>query len=107
MKDRFSATYLIAVAVRTIRDLATLIYRARKAGKRLATFTLQVDVRFASAADQTAFTDALSNSVARLVSRYHDDTSPKVRLYRFIVGSYPAITKKEDNGETPDKEERN
>ena len=107
VKDRFSANYLIAVAVRTIRDLATLLHRARKAGKRLATFTLQVDVRFATAADQTAFTEALSNSVAQLVKQYHDETAPKGRLFRFIVGSYPAITKKEDNGETPDKEERN
>ena len=107
VKDRFSATYLIAVAVRTIRDLATLLHRSKKAGKRLATFTLQVDVRFATSADQTAFTEALSNSVAELVSEYHDETVPKGRLFRFIIGSYPAITKKEDSGETPDKQERN
>src|SRR5574341_520547 len=61
IQDHFSSTYLVAVAARTIRDLAVLRTRAEKAGKKLATFTLETNVRFASAADQHAFAEELTN----------------------------------------------
>lgn len=95
IQDRLSSTYLVAVATRTIRDLAVLRARAEKAGKKLATFTLEMNVRFASAADQHAFTAKLTNAVAKLAAKYHDEKVPGGRLYKFVVGSYPAITKKE------------
>jgi hypothetical protein len=63
IQDRFSSTYLVAVAARAIRDLAVLRTRAEKAGKKLATFTLETNVRFASAADQHAFAEELANAV--------------------------------------------
>jgi DNA-binding transcriptional ArsR family regulator len=99
IQDRFSSTYLVAVAARAIRDLAVLRTRAEKAGKKLATFTLETNVRFASAADQHAFTEELANAVAKLAAKYHDEKTAGGRQYKFIIGAYPAITKK-------DKEEK-
>ena len=47
--DLFPIGYLVGLAVRAIRDLAILCARAAKAGKRVATLGLEVEVRFASA----------------------------------------------------------
>ena len=105
IQDRFSSTYLVAVAARAIRDLAILRTRAEKAGKKLATFTLETEVKFASAAGLNAFSEELANSVARLVAKYHDEKTRGGRLYKFIIGSYPAITKKE-NVQPSGKEKR-
>ena len=90
--DRFSSTYLIALASQLIRDVAALQEQAVKAKKRLATFTLQTDVRFASAPDREAFTTELANAVARLVARYQSD-QPGGRTFRYVVGAYPAPRK--------------
>ena len=95
VQDRFSATYLIAVAARAIRELATLMRRAKKAKKKLPTLSLHSDVRFRSAGDQAAFGEELARAVARLTAKYHDDKAPGGRLFRVFVGAYPAMTRKE------------
>ncbi len=77
--------------------------RADKAGKKLPTFTLQSHVRFASAADRAAFTDELSNEIARLVAKYHDERAADGRAFELTVGAYPAITKDEDGKPLPSK----
>jgi DNA-binding transcriptional ArsR family regulator len=87
--DRFSAAYLIALAAQTIGDVAALRERAEKSGKRVATLSLQTEVRFASAADRQAFANDLSNAVARVVAKYHDETAENGRTYRVVVGAYP------------------
>ena len=48
-RDRFSLGYVVHLAARAIRDLAVLCGRAEKAGKRVSTMALEVEVRFASA----------------------------------------------------------
>ena len=58
--DRLSSAYLIATAGRAIRDVAALEDRARKEGKRVATLTLDADVRFASAETRAKFADELA-----------------------------------------------
>jgi DNA-binding transcriptional ArsR family regulator len=95
VEDRFSSTYLIALAAGAIRDLAVLQQRAVKAKKRVATFALQTDVRFADAEARRKFTEELANAVARLVAKYHDDETPGGRTTRFIVGAYPGSNRKE------------
>jgi DNA-binding transcriptional ArsR family regulator len=87
--DRLSASYLIAVAARAIRDLASLRRRSDAAGKKLATLTLQTDVRFASAETRHAFARELSAELARLAARYHDETVSGGRRFKFFVGGYP------------------
>ena len=90
--DRFSSNYLIALAARLIRDVATLRTRARKARRKLATFTLQTDIRFRSPGERTAFADELTTTLARLTAKYHSD-APGARSYRFVVGGHPVITR--------------
>jgi len=100
IRDRFSAAYLIALAAQALHEVAELHARAEAERKRLATFALQVDVRFASAADRSAFAEELANVVAGLASRYHDDHAPGGRRFRFLVGGYPAFAAAE-GGRSP------
>ena len=88
--DRLSARWLIAVAARTVREVGDLVRGATTAGKRLATFTIDGEVRFASASDRAAFAEELANAVAALVSKYHDETAPGGRPHRVVVAVHPS-----------------
>lgn len=92
--DRFSATYQVAVAARTIHEVAELASRAQAAGKRLTTLTLDSTVRFASPADREQFGNDLVNAVNALVARYHDADAPNGRTYRLFLGAHPVFTSK-------------
>ncbi len=93
--DRFSWRYLVAAAARAIRDLAVLRRRADSVGMTLQTLTLETEVRFKNQGDLHAFSEELANEIARLSAKYHDETQSDGRLFRFLVGAYPAITKSE------------
>ncbi|MEZ6241437.1 MAG: helix-turn-helix domain-containing protein [Phycisphaerales bacterium] len=95
--DRRSAAYMIAVAARTIAELGELLRRAARAKKRISTLTIDAEVRFASAKDQSDFGEELARTVAQLVSKYHDEGSPNGRTFRVVAGAYQAITKPEDD----------
>jgi DNA-binding transcriptional ArsR family regulator len=88
--DRLSARWLIAVAARTVREVGDLLRGATTAGKRLATFTIDGEVRFASARDRAAFAEELANAVTALVSKYHDETASAGRLHRVVVAVHPS-----------------
>jgi DNA-binding transcriptional ArsR family regulator len=90
-RDRFSSSYLIATAARTIREVGELQERAAATGKSLPTFTLETEVRFASPARQAAFAQALAESLASLVAEYHDETG---RTFRVTLGAHPAHPKR-------------
>jgi DNA-binding transcriptional ArsR family regulator len=96
MKDKLSWAYLVAAVSKVMRDLGILRDRADRAGKRLATFTLETEVRFASAGNRDAFTRELAEMVAELAVKYHDEQAPQGRLFRFVLGAYPAITKTDE-----------
>lgn len=102
IRDRFSSAYLIAVSAQTIREVSELRERARAAGKRLPTLTLETEVRFATAADQHAFAEALTNFVAELAARYHDADAENGRTFRFTIGGHPASGRSGDQGSTAD-----
>jgi DNA-binding transcriptional ArsR family regulator len=87
--DRLSSAYLMAAAGRTIRELASLEARARKAGKRIATLTLEADVRFASAQSRAAFAEELTEVLARLTAKYHNDRAPGGRRFRLLAAIHP------------------
>lgn len=89
--DRFSASYLVSTAARTIHDLAQLDARARAQGKRLATLAIEAEVRFPTAQARAAFADELSAAVAALVARYHDDQAPGGRRFRLALGVHPVL----------------
>ena len=87
--DRLSAGYLIALAARVIREVSSLLRRAREAGKRLATLSIDTEVRFRSAAERAAFSAELTQAVSDLVARYHDATAPGGRSHRLVVVAHP------------------
>jgi predicted transcriptional regulator len=100
--DRFSSDHLAAVSARTISELAELRERARAAGKRLPTFSLETAVRFAKPADQAAFMEELANTVARLVARYHDQEAEDGRWIRVALGAHPALPHRAKTGDEDD-----
>lgn len=90
--DRFSAGYLLASAARVVRDVGALEARARAESRRLATLTLQGEVRFASVETRAAFAADLTDLFAQLIARYHDDQAPDGRRYQLTVLAHPAAT---------------
>lgn len=99
VQDRFSWASLVGVAARAIRDLAILRRRADRVRKKLATLTMQTEIRFASQTALSAFSEELASEVARLTAKYHDESGAQGRLFRFFVGAYPALTKTEEQAE--------
>jgi DNA-binding transcriptional ArsR family regulator len=87
--DRLSASYLIALAARIVREVSGLMRRAREANQALATLSLDTEVRFKSAADRAAFSKELTQAVMSLVSRYHDATTPGGRAHRLVIVAHP------------------
>jgi DNA-binding transcriptional ArsR family regulator len=90
--DRFSSAYLIAAAGRAIRDVAALEAGARAAGQRIATLTLEADVRFANAASRAAFAEELAEAVARIAAKYHDARARGGRRFRLLAAVHPTPT---------------
>lgn len=88
--DRLSAGYLVALAARVVREVGRLLRTSEEVGKRLATLSIDTEVRFRSAQDRAAFSAELSGAVASLVSRYHDESAPGGRRHRLMIGAYPA-----------------
>ncbi len=91
--DRLSASYLIALAARVVREVGRLARRSRTSGKRLATLSLDAEVRFRSAADRAAFSRERTRTVSRLVARYHDESVPGGRRHRLVVLAHPLLQK--------------
>lgn len=87
--DQLSSRYLVAVGARLVKEVAGLARGADRAGRRLATLTIDTEVRFASAADRAAFTEDLTAAITELVGRYHDESSPEGRRHRLVVAAHP------------------
>jgi DNA-binding transcriptional ArsR family regulator len=90
--DQLSARWMIAVAARLVQDVGTLLARATAARKPLATFTIDGELTFATAADRSAFAEQLSLSVAALRARYDSPGHPGGRAHRVVVALHPSIT---------------
>jgi DNA-binding transcriptional ArsR family regulator len=87
--DRLSASYLIALAARVVREVGSLTRRSEAARKHLATLSIDTEVRFRSAGERAAFTGELTEAVMRLVSRYHDAAAPGGRAHRLVIVAHP------------------
>ncbi len=98
--DRFSAAYLARAAGRTLRDIADLSARATSEKRRIATLTLETEIRFSSTASRAAFADDLSDAIARIVAKYHDDAAPAGRRFRLVTLVHPAV---QDRVPSPDQ----
>jgi len=87
IQDQYAAEHLVEVAAGTVRDVARMQSAADAEGKRLLTFTLEADVRFAGPGDVHRFTDALTEAVRRVVEEFDSEDG---RPYRLIAGGHPA-----------------
>lgn len=99
--DRFSATYLVALAARAIRELAGLLARAKSTGKRLPTAGMSGEVRLARPDAFDPFVEDLSRAVAEVVARYHS-ADDGARTFRVVAGTYPSP---EAGGRPPEEDE--
>lgn len=97
--DRLSARYLVAVAARMVGEVIDLARRAEAADKPLATLAIDTEIRFATAADRSAFTSELTAAVTSLASRYHDERATRGRWHRVVVAAHP-IPSPHDEQET-------
>jgi DNA-binding transcriptional ArsR family regulator len=99
--DRFSAFWLLALAGRMVQEVGKLLAGAAAARQKLATFAIDGDITFRSAADRAAFAEELGMEVTRLVDKYHDvGAAPQGRRHRLVVALHPAL--KEPALQTPD-----
>jgi DNA-binding transcriptional ArsR family regulator len=89
--DRLSARWLLAVASRLVRDVGMLLTGATQAQKKLATFALDGEIRFANAADRAAFAEELAQTVTTLIGRYHDENAAGGRDHRLVVAIHPTV----------------
>jgi DNA-binding transcriptional ArsR family regulator len=94
--DQLSARWLLALAGRLVQEVGELITRAKAARQPVATFAIDTEIRFASAADRAAFAAELSDAVEGLVGKYHDDAAARGRKHRLVVALHPSITKPND-----------
>jgi DNA-binding transcriptional ArsR family regulator len=101
--DQLSARWLISLAARLVREVGELATRASAARKGFATFAIDSEIRFASAADRAEFAAELSDAIEGLVAKYHDETAAGGRKHRLVVGLHPSITRPA-LGETTTKE---
>ncbi len=99
--DRLSASYLVALAARAIREVGTLLRRAREVGKRLPTLSIDTEVRFRSAAERAAFSAELARAVAGLAARYHDESAPEGRAHRLVMMVHPLLDPPARPGSSP------
>lgn len=88
-RDRLSAGYLIALGARVVQELGEMLTRAAQTGQRLATFAIDAEVQFASAAQRAAFAQELTEAVTAVVARYHDESTPGGRRHRLTLLAYP------------------
>ena len=98
--DRLSARYLVALAARLVREVGDLARRAEQSGRRVATLSIDTEIRFRSAADRTAFADDLAAAVTTLAARYHDESAPGGRRHRLVVAAHP-LPNTADSKEAP------
>jgi DNA-binding transcriptional ArsR family regulator len=99
ISDRFSAFWLLALAGRMVQEMGRLIAGAAAAKQKLATFAIDGEITFRSAADRAAFAEELGVAVARLVDKYHDGgtggragtSAGAGRKHRLVVALHPAL----------------
>jgi DNA-binding transcriptional ArsR family regulator len=93
-RDKLSAQWLLALAARLLREVGGLITAAGR--RRVATFAIDGEVRFATAADRAAFARELGDAVGALVARYHAADAANARSHRIVVALHPAAPPKEE-----------
>lgn len=93
--DTFSAKYLLGLASKLQSELARSAELAAAEGKRLATLSINTELRFISPDQRAAFTAELQRAIVEVAGRHSSpfsktDGSPtEGRPFRLVVGCYP------------------
>ena len=87
--DRLSASYLVALAARIVREVGALLRKSGEIGKRLPTLSIDTEIRFRSAAERAAFSSELASSITSLAAKYHDASAPGGRSHRLVIVAHP------------------
>jgi DNA-binding transcriptional ArsR family regulator len=101
--DALSGRWLIALAARIVSEVGSMLGEASGSGKRVGTFALDGEVRFASAADRAAFAEELTSAVTGLVSKYHDESAKGGRRHRLLVALHPGGSAAGGRAQTADR----
>ena len=98
--DRWAAGYSIALSSRTTREIAELVGKAGREGKRLATAGIDTSVHLATPMAMEAFVADLARAIGEVVS-HHEDQSPGARSFRVTSCMHPgpAATAEPDNAQ--------
>lgn len=102
VRDRFSSSWLVSVACRTMRETALLAERARSVGKRLPTLTLETEIRFASPREQAEFAERTTEFFREMALRYHDEEAEGGRTFRITLTGHPALPEEDDAADAGD-----
>jgi DNA-binding transcriptional ArsR family regulator len=93
--DTFSAKYLLGLASKLQSELARSAELAAAAGQRLATLSINTELRFTSPEQRAAFTEELQRSFIEVAGRHSspftkaDGSAAEGRPFRLVVGCYP------------------
>jgi DNA-binding transcriptional ArsR family regulator len=86
-QDRYAAEHLIGAASAVVREVARMQSAAQRDGKRLLTFTIETELRFAAPADVERFCERLAELVGTAAAEH---ASAAGRPYRLVLGGHPA-----------------
>ncbi len=93
--DTLSAKYLLGLASKLQSELARSLELATAAGKRLATLSINSELRFTSPEQRAAFTEDLQRSIVEVAARHSspftnpDGSAAEGRPFRLMLGCYP------------------
>lgn len=87
--DRLSASYMMALAGRVVREVSDMFRRATEKKQGLATLSIDTEIRFRSATERAAFSGEIVGMVQALAARYHDPSAAGGRSHRVIVMAHP------------------
>jgi len=93
--DTLSANYLLGLASKIQSELGLASQLAAKTGKRLATLSINTELRFTSPRQRAAFTAELQRAIVEIVGRHSspyrkdDGSAAEGRPFRLILGCYP------------------
>jgi DNA-binding transcriptional ArsR family regulator len=93
--DTLSAKYLLGLASKLQSELARSVELAAAAGKRLATLSINTELRFTSPEQRATFSQELQRAIAEVAARHSspftktDGSGAEGRPFRLVVGCYP------------------
>ena len=98
--DRFSAAYLLGLGAQMQKEVSRALELASRAGKRVATLSLNTELRFTSPRQRAAFTRALERAIVDVIGRHtsphklRDGSPAPGRAFRLVLGCYPIPSEK-------------